>query len=91
MKPLAAPDLSPVIDDLDVADLFALVAILQHGSLTPEEHAVIFQTNVAASRSQMDELLAREIIENDPHRPGFRIRPEALRVVREALYRRNLL
>jgi len=91
MKPLAVPDLSPVIDDLDMADLFTLVAILQHGSLTPEEHAIIFQTNVAASRSQMDELLAREIIENDPHRPGFRVRPEALRVVREALYRRNLL
>jgi GTPase SAR1 family protein len=91
MKPLVLPDLSPVIDDLDLDDLFTLVAILQHGSLTPEEHATVFQKSVAASRSQIDELLAREIIERDPGRQGFRVRPEAMRVVREALYRRNLL
>jgi len=91
MNPLVSPNLSPVIDALDLADLFTLVAVLQHGSLTPEEHATIFQKSVAASRSQMDELVAREIIEPDPGRPGFRVRPEALRVVHEALYRRNLL
>ncbi len=91
MKPLAAPDLTPVIAELDSDDLFTLVAVLQHGSLTPEEHATIFQKNLAASQSQIDELLAREIIEQDPNRFGFRVRPEALRVVKEALYRRNLL
>lgn len=91
MKPLSSLDLTPVIDDLDLVDLFTLVAILQHGSLTPEEHAAIFQMSVASSRAQMDELLAREIIESDPGRAGFRVRPEALRVVHEALYRRNLL
>ncbi len=91
MKPLVPPDLSPVIDDLKLADLFTLVAILQHGSLTPEEHATVFQKSRAASRAQIDELLAREIIEQDPGRSGYRVRPEALRVVREALYRRNLL
>lgn len=91
LKPVMIPDLSPVIEDLDLSDLFTLVAILQHGSLTPEEHAVVFQTSTAASRSQIDELLAREIIEQDPGRPGFRVRPEALRVAVEALYRRNLL
>ena len=91
LKPLVAPDLSRVIDDLDLDDLFTLVAILQHGSLTAEEHATIFQKSVAASRSQLDELLAREIIENDPGRQGLRVRPEAMRVVREALYRRNLV
>lgn len=91
MKPLAVPDLSPVIDDLDLADLFTLVAILQHGSLTSEEHALIFQKSVAASQAQTDELVAREILERDPGRAGFRVRPEAMRVVREALYRRNLL
>jgi hypothetical protein len=91
MNPLAAPDLSPVIAALDLDDLFALAAVLQHGSLTPEEHATIFQRSLAASQAQIDELLAREIIEPDPHRTGFRVRPEALRVVKEALYRRNLL
>jgi len=91
MKPLATPNLSPVIDDLDLSDLFTLVAILQHGSLTAEEHGMVFQRSVAASRSQIDELLAREIIESDPGRPGYRVRPQAMRVVKEALYRRNLL
>ncbi|GBC77470.1 hypothetical protein HRbin08_00948 [bacterium HR08] len=91
LKPIVSPDLSPVIEDLDLDDLFTLVAILQHGSLTPEEHALVFQRSLAASRAQLDELLAREIIEPDPGRPGFRVRPEAARVVREALYRRNLL
>ncbi len=91
MKPLVPPDLSPVIDDLQLADLFTLVAIMQHGSLTPEEHATVFQKSNAASRAQIDELMAREIIEQDPGRAGYRLRPEALRVVREALYRRNLL
>jgi hypothetical protein len=91
LKPLAAPDLTPVIADLDQNDLFTLVAVMQHGSLMPDEHAIIFQKSVPAGRAQIDELLAREIIEQDPNRPGFRVRPEALRVVQEALYRRNLL
>lgn len=91
MKALVTPDLSPIIDDLDLDDLFTLVAILQHGSLTAAEHALVFQRSAAMSRAQIDELLAREIIEPDPGRPGFRVRPEAMRVVKEALYRRNLL
>ena len=91
MKPLSPPDLSGVVDRLTLEDLFTLVAIPQHGGLTAEEHAVVFQKSVAASRAQLNELLADEIIEADPAHPGFRIRPEAMRVVREALYRRNLL
>jgi AAA ATPase domain len=91
MRPLAALDLGPVIEALDTNDLFTLVAILQHGSLTPEEHAVIFQKSISSSRAQIDELRAREVIEPDPSRGGFRVRPESLRIVEEALYRRNLL
>jgi hypothetical protein len=91
MKPLLLPDLSPLINALDAADLFTLVAILQHGSLTPEEHGRVFQKTEASSRTQIDELVAREIVEQDPGRAGLRVRPEALRVVHEALYRRNLL
>lgn len=91
MKPLAPLNFSPLIAGLDLADLFTLVAVMQHGSLTPLEHAAVFQRPLAASQAQTDELLAREIIEPDPFRPGFRVRPEALRLVNEALYRRNLL
>ncbi len=91
MKPWSAPDLTPIIDDLDLDDLFSLAAILQHGSLEPREHASVFQQDLSVSRSQLDELLAREVIEVDPLKPGLRIRPEATRVVKEALYRRNLI
>jgi hypothetical protein len=91
MKKIELPDLSHVIDDLTQEDLFTLLAIPQHGGLTAEEHATIFQKTVAASRAQLDGLLAREIIEPEPGRPGLRVRPEAMRIVREALYRRNLI
>jgi hypothetical protein len=91
MKPLSSPELSEMLERLTLEDLFTLVAIPQHGSLTAEEHAVIFQKDVAYSRAQLNGLLASEIIEEDPVHPGFRIRPEAMRVVREALYSHNLL
>lgn len=90
MRPMAAPDVDAVIEALDTDDLFTLAAIAQHGSLTPEEHAAVFRRNPANSRAELDDLLAREIIEAEPTRPGFRVRPVALRVAREALHRRNL-
>jgi hypothetical protein len=90
MKPMTRPDIDGVIGQLDQDDLFALLAIMQHGSLTAEEHAAVFRWPLAASGAQLDDLLAREIIEPEPTRPGFRVRPGALRVAREALHRRNL-
>jgi len=90
MKPIETPAIDEVIEQLDGDDLFTLVAIMQHGSLTAEEHARVFQWPAAASRAELDDLLARELIEVDPGRPGLRVRPGALRVVREALHRRNL-
>ncbi|HNB71697.1 MAG TPA: ATP-binding protein [Acidobacteriota bacterium] len=91
MKLLDIPNLEPVMEVLTPEDWFALKAILQHGSLIPDEHAVIFLEPVSASRARFDQLLAREIIEPDPLKPGFRVRPEALRLVAEGLYKRNLL
>ncbi|MEZ4586972.1 MAG: hypothetical protein R2909_11265 [Gemmatimonadales bacterium] len=90
MKPIETPAIDEVIEQLDGDDLFTLVAIMQHGSLTAEEHARVFQWPAATSRAELDDLLARELIEPDPGRPGLRVRPGALRVVREALHRRNL-
>lgn len=87
----ATSDLAPLIEDLSLDDLFTLVALLQHGSLTPAEHAVVFQQPAEVSRAQIDELVAREIVAPDPGRPGYRVRPEAMSVAKEALFRRNLL
>ena len=91
MKPIVKPDVSGIIGDLDLDDLFTLAAILQHGSLLPEEHAAVFHFSREHSQARLDELLGREIIEKEPKRPGFRVRPEVNRVVQEALYRQNLL
>ncbi len=84
-------DSSPLMVELGQDDLFFLVAILQHGSLTPEEVAEVFEIPLVAARTAIDELWGRELIHTEPTRPGFRVTPEALPLVKEALYRKNLL
>ncbi len=91
IRPLVSQKVSEVAGHLDSDNLFALMALMQHGSLTAEEHATIFQQRLTSSQAQLDELLAREIVQPDPARPGFRVRPEALRIVQESLYHRNML
>ncbi len=85
------PSFDGIISRLTPEDSFILQAILQHGSLTPEEISLIFDFSREKSRSCIDRLLAWEIAEPDPSCPGFRVRPEAGRMVRQALYRQNLL
>ncbi len=53
------PDYEALISGLTVNDLFTLQAILQHGSLTPEEHAEIFQLAEAESGTQLEALQDR--------------------------------
>jgi hypothetical protein len=91
LQPMVAPDLSETFEELGSDDLFSLVAVLQHGSLSADEHARIFGGSERASRTQLAELLGRDLLEPDPNHPGLRIRPEAMPVVKEALYRKNLL
>lgn len=89
--PIADEDTDALVAGLGLAHLFTLLAVLQHGSLTPDEHAAVFALPHAESRSQLDDLIARELLGAEQGRPGFRVRPEALPLVRQALYRRNLL
>ncbi len=91
LEPITAPDLSQTFAELDLDDLFSLVAIMQHGSLTPEEHALVFECSQDKSRTQLRELEARDLLEPDPNHSGLRLRPEALPVIKEALFRKNLL
>lgn len=90
VNPLVGPDVESMMADLDREDLFTLLAVMQHGSLTTDEHARIFRQSAAQSRADMDDLIARELIEPDPLCPGHRVRTSAMRLTREALYRRNL-
>lgn len=85
------PDYEKMISKLTLEDAFMLHAILQHGSLTTEEISQVFDYGLEKSNSRIEKMIAWEIIEPDPNNPGFRIRPEAGRVVREVLYRQNLL
>lgn len=85
------PDYSPLLASLTLADSQTLHAVVQHGSLTVEDHAGIFECTVEDSRLRLEKLIALEFLEPDPLCPGLRIRPEAGRIVHMALYRMNLI
>lgn len=91
MKQISELLLDEIVAELDTSDLFSLVAILQHGSLTLQEHAKVFDLSLESSAGQLEELVSRELLEEDPVHIGLRVRPEAMPVVKEALFRRNLL
>jgi AAA ATPase domain len=91
MRQPLAPDYRPLISELTLEDCFALKAILQHGSLTVDELAQVLATGREASRRQLERLQLLDLLEAEPVSPGLRVRPEAGRVVREALVRTSLL
>jgi hypothetical protein len=90
MRHPSQPAYERIVGSLDTLDLFTLAALLQHGSLTAREHSVVFQIDDTRSRAWLDNLLARELIEPDPGRYGFRVVPDAAQIVRQTLFRRNL-
>ena len=91
MKHPPRPDYRPLLDALDQQDVFTLHAILQHGSLTPEEHAAIFRASRALSARRLEHLIDREILQQDAGFAGFRVRPAAGNLVRMALHGQNLV
>jgi AAA ATPase domain len=76
--------------ELDQRDLFTLLVIKQHGSLTHEEVSDVLCEDIGAIRSRMDRLSALGLIEKDPEHSGLRVRPEAHRFTSVALRRVNL-
>lgn len=91
MRHPVEPSYEGIISRLTLEDSFILQAILQHGGLTPGEIARVFDYSERRSDSCIEKLISWEIIEPDPSNPGFRVCPEAGRLVRQALYRQNLL
>jgi hypothetical protein len=87
----AEPNFEPLIAPLTLDDAFTLQAILQHGSLTEQEHAAIFECPIDHSGNRLKRLLALELLEPEPGGAGLRVRPEAGRIVHIALHRRNLV
>ena len=90
MEPPAKPEHERLMGSLSTGDLFVLAAILQHGSLTSHEIGTVLGVPGFVAQRWVDNLLAREIIEDDPVHPGYRVVPLAAAIVQQALYRRNL-
>jgi hypothetical protein len=85
------PDYRPLEAELTGMDLHVLKAILQHGSLTAENLALILSGSPGEHSLRLDRLQDLEILEPDPAWPGHRIRPQAGRFVRHTLAAHNLL
>ena len=84
------PAFASLRGELEQEDLFNLLVIQEHGSLTYEEASEVLCENVEVTRTRMDRLAALGLIENDPEHSGFRVRPEAHRFTSAALRRVNL-
>lgn len=88
-QPLAA-DYGPLIAELGQCDQFLLRAVMRHGSLTFSEAAELFMENEAWARRTMRRLESLDVLEPDPSAAGYRVMPQAGKVVRELLFRSNL-
>ena len=86
----AEPDFSRLRRVLTLDDCFTLQAVQQHGGLNQADLAGIFQESEDSGRERIERLLALEILQPDPRAPGYRVRPEAGMLVREALHGQNL-
>jgi hypothetical protein len=89
-QPLA-PEYDPLDRELNLEDCFALQAILQHGSLTSNELSLVLRLSAEGAHRRIQRMLELQILEPEPAGSGFRIKPQAGKVVRDALHRKNLL
>jgi hypothetical protein len=76
--------------ELEQEDHFTLLAIQEHGSLTPKEVSEVLCEPLEASYARLERLSALGLIEADPEHPGLRVRPEAQRFTNDLLRRVNL-
>lgn len=84
------PAFASLRNELTQEDLFTLLGIQEHGSLTYEEAADVLYEDLDVSRTRMERLIALGLIEADPEHPGLRVRPEAYRFTSDVLERVNL-
>lgn len=91
LKSPIEPGYESLISELRLDDALCLQAVLQHGSLTEQEHSGVFGCAVERSRERIERLLSLELLQPEPQLAGFRVRPEAQRVVHVALHRSNLI
>ena len=90
LRPPDAPKTGPLAAALDLDDMFALQAIFQHGSITCEEHAIIFDAALETSTDRLKRLQDIGLLEYQPNVPGLRIRPRIAHLVQRVLDAHNL-
>jgi AAA ATPase domain len=90
MRQPLVPDYGPLQDEVTADDRFLLHAVLQHGSLTPEETAAVFNLGATEAERRMARLAGLQILAPDPGGLGLRVLPEAARFVRSVLHASNL-
>jgi hypothetical protein len=88
-QPLAA-DYRPLMAEFGQRDKFLVRAVLRHGSLTFSEAAEVLMESGAWARRTMRRLESLDVLEQDPTAAGYRVKPQAGKVVRELLFRSNL-
>jgi len=84
------PSFARLRNELTQEDLFTVLVIQEHGSLTYVEAADVLYEDREVSRTRMERLAALGLIEADPEHPGLRVRPEAYRFTSDVLERVNL-
>ncbi|MBE0656350.1 MAG: ATP-binding protein [Bryobacteraceae bacterium] len=88
-QPLS-PAYGPLMEEMDQADQFVVRAVTRHGSLTFGETAEMFLEDEAWARRRIRRLVSLDILEQDPAAAGFRVKPQAGKLVRDRLFRSNL-
>ncbi len=90
MRQPLVPQYAPLLAELDLRDHQILQAILQHGGMTVEEVAESLRLGLEETGRHVKRLRFLDILQPEPECDGFRVRPEAGLLVREALHRQNL-
>lgn len=90
LRPPKPPETQDLRDALNLDDLFALQAVFQHGFLSAEEHALVFDVSPAVSNDRLKRLQDIGLIVPQEGDPGMRIRPRFAHVARRVLDANNL-
>ena len=90
LHPPEPPETQSLRSALDLQDMFALHAVFQHGFLSPEEHAQVFDVSLDVSTERLKRLQDMGLIEQQEGDFGMRIRPRIAHVARRVLDANNL-
>lgn len=90
LRPPEPPETRTLGAALNLDDLFALQAVFQHGFLSAEEHAQVFEVSPEVSNDRLKRLQDIGLIEQQEGDLGMRIRPRIAHVARRVLDAQNL-